>query len=157
MLLEWTQVLQDASGKNQDLLMQFRRIIRRPFRKKGYDPIVMDLIPNAKQLNTCWHSLSFLAKPKVVLTVRFYLRQLRCIWATPLAPPGPPYPQPAKCCCLQFGCIKYSGRSNICNKAIVKGNYYARSMFHGGGTDWTRQLFYINSKTPNSNPSKRTW
>jgi hypothetical protein len=41
-----------------------RRIIRRPFRKKEYDLIVMDLIPNAKQLHTCWHSLSFLAKLK---------------------------------------------------------------------------------------------
>ena len=58
-----------------------RRIIRRPFRKKGYDLIVMDLIPNAKQLHTCWHSLSFLAK----LTARFYLRQLHCIRAAPLA------------------------------------------------------------------------
>jgi len=81
-----------------------RRIIRRPFRKKGYDLIVMDLIPNAKPLDTCWDSLSFLAKLKVVLMVRFYLRQLRCIQAAPLAPPGPLYPQPAKCCCLQFGC-----------------------------------------------------
>ena len=81
-----------------------RRIIPRPFRRKGYDLIVMDLIPNAKQLHTCWDSLSFLAKLKVVLTMRYYLKQLRGIQAAPLAPPGPLYPQPAKCCCLLFGC-----------------------------------------------------
>jgi hypothetical protein len=43
-----------------------------PF-EKGYDLIVMDLIPNAKQLHTCWHSFPFLANLEVVLTVRFYL------------------------------------------------------------------------------------
>lgn len=80
-----------------------RKIIRRQPHRKGFDLIVMDLIPNSKQLHSCWPSLSVWEKLKVVLTLRHYFRQLRSIQASSTTPPGPLYRPPATCYGLHFG------------------------------------------------------
>jgi hypothetical protein len=76
--------------------------VRRVIQHEGDGLIVMDLVQNARRLDLCWPSLSSWAKFKVVLTMRYYMQQLRDIRST-TATPGPLGPQPAKCHGLQFG------------------------------------------------------
>ena len=76
-----------------------RRVIHH-LHDEGDGLIVMDLVQNARQLHVCWGSLSLWAKFKVILTMRYYLQQLRHIRSIT---PGPLGPQPAMCHGLQFG------------------------------------------------------
>ncbi|KIM81825.1 hypothetical protein PILCRDRAFT_491430 [Piloderma croceum F 1598] len=69
----------------------------------GTGLIAIDCIRNGKQLHACWPSLSLWAKLKVILTVRFYLRQLRQIQDVHSSTPGPLGPHPSSCKGLQFG------------------------------------------------------
>jgi Phosphotransferase enzyme family len=63
----------------------------------------MDLIRNARQLHVCWSSLSIWEKLRVVLTIKYYIQQLRRIHVPHTAMPGPLGPQPGVCHGLQFG------------------------------------------------------
>ena len=54
------------------------RVIRH-LHDEGDGFIVMDLVKNARQLHTCWSSLSFPEKLEVIFTMRDYLQQLRRI------------------------------------------------------------------------------
>jgi thiamine kinase-like enzyme len=65
--------------------------------------IVMDFIPDAKQLHVCWSGLSFWKKLEIILTMRYYIRQLRRARHPCSATPGPPGTQPSVCYGLQFG------------------------------------------------------
>lgn len=65
--------------------------------------IVMDLVANSQQLRVAWPSLSIWGKLKVVLTMRLYLRQLRCVQHSSSNIPGPIGDKPLRCDGLQFG------------------------------------------------------
>ena len=54
----------------------------------GFGLIVVDLIQNGRRLRECWHSLSFWMKIKVILTMRYYIRQIRRIKDVHSSPPG---------------------------------------------------------------------
>ncbi|THH17241.1 hypothetical protein EW146_g3538 [Bondarzewia mesenterica] len=79
-----------------------RQVVRH-MHPEGEGLIVMDLIRNGRQLHACWPSLSLWAKFKVVLTMRYYLRQLRQVQDEHSATPGPIGPEPSLCNGLQFG------------------------------------------------------
>ena len=81
---------------------RMRRLIRH-VHSEGEGLIVMDLVPNCRQLRVAWPSLSFLGKLKVILTMRLYLRQLRCVQHSSSNTPGPAGPKPLDCNGLQFG------------------------------------------------------
>jgi len=82
---------------------RMRRTIRYSH-PEGNGLIVMDLVQDSQRLQVAWPSLSLWQKLKVILTMRFYLRQLRRI-QDPLynARPGPLGPTPQPCNGLQFG------------------------------------------------------
>lgn len=69
----------------------------------GFGLIVMDLIRNGRRLHAYWHSLSFWMKIKVILTMRYYIRQIRRIKDVHSSTPGPIGSQPLICSGLQFG------------------------------------------------------
>jgi len=77
---------------------RMRRVI-----DNDYSMIVMDLVPNSRQLQVAWPSLSVWGKLKVILTIRLYLRQLRRVQYSSSNIPGPASPTPLECNGLQFG------------------------------------------------------
>ncbi|KAK0433944.1 hypothetical protein EV421DRAFT_2011387 [Armillaria borealis] len=89
--------------KTRIAVPRMRRAIRH-HHPEGNGLIVMDLVPNSKQLRVAWPSLSVLGKLKVVLTMRLYLCQLRRVQhSSSNNTPGPPGPTPLPCNGLQFG------------------------------------------------------
>jgi hypothetical protein len=70
---------------------------------EGNIPIIMDFLPHARQLHLCWPTLTLFTKLKIILTMRYYLRQLRRIHHPCSTTPGPPGATPSVCHGLQFG------------------------------------------------------
>ncbi|THH18700.1 hypothetical protein EW146_g2325 [Bondarzewia mesenterica] len=62
--------------------------VRRVVKDQSYQYIVMDFIPG-RQLSEIWPSLSFMAKIRISMTLRRYIRELRAIRSSHSTVPGP--------------------------------------------------------------------
>ncbi|KAK0466211.1 uncharacterized protein EV420DRAFT_816421 [Desarmillaria tabescens] len=106
---DWDSTTSEALA--MELVLKQTRIavprMRRAIRyhhPEGNGLIVMDFVPNSRQLRVAWPSLSVLRKLRVVLTMRLYLRQLRRVQhSSSNNTPGPLGPTPLPCNGLQFG------------------------------------------------------
>jgi hypothetical protein len=82
---------------------RIRKIYHTPGYTRGDALVLMDVIPRATQLKRCWPSLPVWKKLKVVLTMRFYLRQIRRVRSPAhSSTPGPLGLRPQSCLGLQF-------------------------------------------------------
>jgi hypothetical protein len=82
---------------------RIRKVFKTPGYTRGNALVLMDVIPRATQLKRCWPSLPFWKKLRVVLTMRFYLRQIRRVRSPAYSStPGPLGMRPQVCQGLQF-------------------------------------------------------
>jgi hypothetical protein len=82
---------------------RIRKVFKTPGYTRGNALALMDVIPRATQLKRCWPSLPLWQKLKLVLTMRFYLRQIRRVRSPAhSSSPGPLGMRPQVCQGLQF-------------------------------------------------------